>query len=301
MSVTPYMGRDVRVTVLGISQDGGFPQAGCGADCCKPARENPSLRRHPVSLGIVGADSSTHLIEATRDLAWQLNLWHSVDPVEKPLDSLWITHSHHGHIDGLGLFGREVINSNNLQVNCSKSLAKLIKNTPNWNLLLKLKNIYLNELENLKSYTPTANCGFSIKPIQVPHRAELSDMHAFLIQGPNKNLLFLPDHDSWENTLKFVNKTEILEWFEDENIDIALIDGTFWSSDELKQRNQKVVIHPPIIETLQLIGEKKEGMPEIKFTHLNHTNPLNHKDSNEYLTLKKMGWSISKEGEIFTL
>ena len=111
----------------------------------------------------------------------------------------------------------------------------------------------------------------------------------------------MPDHDSWENTLRFVNKKEIFEWFDDENIDIALIDGTFWSSNELKQRNQKVVIHPPIIETLQLIGEKKEGMPEIKFTHLNHTNPLNHEDSNEYSILKKMGWSISKEGEIFTL
>ena len=56
-------------------------------------------------------------------------------------------------------------------------------------------------------------------------------MHAFLIKGPNKNLLFLPDHDSWESTLKHVNKTEILEWFYDENIDIALIDGTFWSSN----------------------------------------------------------------------
>ena len=69
MSVTAYMGREVRVTVLGVSQDGGFPQAGCGADCCETVRKNPSQSKHPVSLGIVGADSSTHLIEATRDLA----------------------------------------------------------------------------------------------------------------------------------------------------------------------------------------------------------------------------------------
>jgi len=301
MSVTSYMGRDVRVTVLGVSQDGGFPQAGCGADCCEAARKNPSQSKHPVSLGIVGIDSSTHLIEATRDLAWQLNLWHSVDPVDGPLNSLWITHSHHGHIDGLGLFGREVINAKNLEVNCSKSLSKLIKNTPNWNLLIELGNIKINEFENLKPYTPSPKCGFTIKPIKVPHRSELSDMHAFLIQGPNKNLLFLPDHDSWEKTLKFVNKTEILEWFDSENIDVALIDGTFWSSNELKGRNQTIVTHPPVNETLQLIGEKKDGMPEIKFTHLNHTNPLNNDFSDENKILKNMGWNVSKEGEFFNL
>jgi pyrroloquinoline quinone biosynthesis protein B len=126
-------------------------------------------------------------------------------------------------------------------------------------------------------------------------------MHAFLIQGPNKNLLFLPDHDSWEKTLKFVNKTEILEWFDSENIDVALIDGTFWSSNELKGRNQTIVTHPPVNETLQLIGEKKDGMPEIKFTHLNHTNPLNNDFSDENKILKNMGWNVSKEGEFFNL
>ena len=301
MFVTPHMGRNVRVTILGVSQDGGFPQAGCGSDCCEAARKNPSLKKHPVSLGIVGADSSTHLIEATRDLAWQLNLWHSVDPVEGPLNSLWITHSHHGHIDGLGLFGREVINANKLEVNCSVSLSKLIKNTPNWNLLIELENIKIKEFENLKSYNPTPECGFSIKPIQVPHRAELSDMHAFLIQGPQNNLLFLPDHDSWKNTLEFVNKKEIIEWFNSENVDIALIDGTFWSSNELKGRNQTVISHPPVNETLKLLGAKTKHMPDIFFTHLNHTNPLNNNSSKESSIVEKMGWKVAKEGDFFNL
>ena len=301
MFVRPHMGRNVRVTILGVSQDGGYPQAGCGSNCCKAARADPSLSKHPVSLGIVGADSSAHLIEATRDLAWQLNLWHSVDPVTGPLDSLWITHSHHGHIDGLGLFGREVINANKLQLNCSASLSKLIKNTPNWNLLIELENITINVLENLKSYKPTPECGFSIKPIKIPHRAELSDMHAFLIQGPQKNLLFLPDHDSWDSTLEFVNKKDILEWFNSENVDVALIDGTFWSSNELKKRNQTIVIHPPVNETLELLGRKKENMPEIFFTHLNHTNPLNNPSSEENSIVKNMGWNVAKEGFFFDI
>jgi|TARA_B100001741_G_C16551229_1_gene599492 pyrroloquinoline quinone biosynthesis protein B len=295
------MGSDVRVVVLGISQDGGFPQAGCNLDCCQSVKNNPSLTKHPVSMGIIGSDGSKHLIEATRDLAWQLNLWDSVESNETLLSSLWITHAHHGHIDGLGLFGKEVINAKKLNVHCSESLSKLIKRTPNWNLLVESENIVINSFINSISYTPSPNCGFEIKPIKIPHRAELSDMHAFLIIGPNKNLLFLPDHDTWESTLKFVNMRTIRDWFKAESIDFALIDGTFWSSNELVGRNQKNVPHPTVSETLKLIGNKKFEDPVIKFTHLNHTNPLNNKSSNEFLEVKKMGWSVAEEGEIFKI
>ena len=78
MLLTSNMGSGVRVIVLGISQDGGFPQAGCNQDCCDSVKNNPKLTKHPVSIGIVGSDGTKHLIEATRDLAWQLNLFNSI-------------------------------------------------------------------------------------------------------------------------------------------------------------------------------------------------------------------------------
>ena len=60
----PHVG-EVRVTVLGTAQDGGFPQPGCQRDCCVSniAQTNP---RTPVALGITGLDGSHHLIEADR-------------------------------------------------------------------------------------------------------------------------------------------------------------------------------------------------------------------------------------------
>ena len=301
MLLTSNMGSRVRVIVLGISQDGGFPQAGCNQNCCDSVKNNPQLTKHPVSIGIVGSDGTKHLIEATRDLAWQLNLFNSIKSNKNLLSSLWITHAHHGHIDGLGLFGKEVMNYNKLNVNCSESLSKLIKNTPNWNLLVESKNIIISPFVGSKIYSPSPNCGFKIKPIKIPHRAELSDMHAFLIIGPNKNLLFLPDHDAWESTLKFVKMNSIRDWFNSEKIDFALIDGTFWSSDELIGRSQTNVPHPTVSETLKLIGEKKIGDPIIKFTHLNHTNPLYDNSSDEFLEVKKLGWNVAEEGEIFNI
>lgn len=296
------MGDEVSVTVLGISQDGGYPQPGCKAKCCEAVKELPEYRRHPVSLGITGIDGTKHLIEVSRDLAWQLNLWEKACfDNQDVISSVYITHAHHGHIDGLGLFGKEVMNTKNLTLNCSKSLESLILNTPSWNLLITSGNIIINTFQSNIPFSPSKSCGFKIKPIKVPHRAELSDMHAFIIQGPKKNLLFLPDHDSWDDTLNSVNKDTILQWIESENIDIALIDGTFWSTAELKERDQSKIPHPSVTETLQRIGKKNNYNLELKFIHLNHTNPLLNNNSEEFKLVRSMGWDVSKEGEIFKI
>ncbi|MFL2946839.1 MAG: hypothetical protein ACJZ4J_01555, partial [Candidatus Poseidoniales archaeon] len=85
--------RDVQVTVLGTAQDGGVPQPGCTRDCCVRVRSNVALRRYPVSLGIVGADGSSHLIEASRSMGDQFEIWNSVDTIDTALSSVSITHA----------------------------------------------------------------------------------------------------------------------------------------------------------------------------------------------------------------
>jgi hypothetical protein len=46
-SAGPYL------VVLGIAQDGGYPQAGCRRECCARAWRDASLRRGVSCLGIV--------------------------------------------------------------------------------------------------------------------------------------------------------------------------------------------------------------------------------------------------------
>ena len=71
-------GVSVEVTVLGIAQDGGYPQVGCLKDCCAKARGDSTLSRMPVSLGLKGTDGSTHMIEASRMMSEQFGLWLSL-------------------------------------------------------------------------------------------------------------------------------------------------------------------------------------------------------------------------------
>ena len=87
----------VTVTILGTAQDGGVPQVGC--DCCLDVEP-----RHPVSIGLTDSEGGNHLFEASRALGEQLRIW-GVNQI----DSLFLTHAHFGHVDGLGLFGKEKV------------------------------------------------------------------------------------------------------------------------------------------------------------------------------------------------
>ena len=110
----------VTVTLLGTAQDGGVPQVGC--DCCIDVKQ-----RYPVSIGLTDSEGVKHLFEATRYLGEQLRIWNV-----KTVNSLFLTHAHFGHVDGLGLFGRETMNARGISLYCSEKMVDLIERTPNW-------------------------------------------------------------------------------------------------------------------------------------------------------------------------
>ena len=295
----------VQVTVLGIAQDGGRPQAGCIRSCC--ASLTPADVRFPVALGIVDDDGTTHLIEASRHLGDQLRYTWKIpnegDRKNKGIDHLWITHAHLGHVDGLGLFGREAMNARGIKLHVSESMADLIQRTPTWNIMVQQGVFEVEIFTNNQSCQTITSPTLKIEHVPIPHRAELSDMNAFIIRGPHKSLLFLPDHDTWDKTLSMHKGTSIPHFLKMLDVNIALIDGTFWSYDELGGvRCQTEVPHPPVSRTLDMLGPRAPLQdPEIYFTHLNHTNPLYNADSTEYKTLYAMGWKVADQGMKFDL
>lgn len=282
----------VTVTLLGTAQDGGRPQPGCQRACCQNL--GPNDQRYPVSLGIQDTEGGGHLVEATRFLGQQLALWKF-----PPLRSVSITHAHFGHVDGLGLFGKETMNASSLPLHLSSAMFHLLEETPAWAVMLDdgvfEEHIFLHQ-DHVQ-----LGPGLVLEPINVPHRAELSDMHAFIVRGPRRSLLFLPDHDSWNETLQMHHATTIRAWLSALEVDIALIDGTFWSMNELEGRTQSEVPHPPVKETLKRLGTRQPNDPEIHFIHLNHTNPLHDQESDESREVIGMGWGVAEQGQSFNL
>jgi len=292
MSFTPIGSFMPTVTLLGTAQDGGRPQPGCQRPCCADLEADDV--RHPVSLGITDEHGRGHLIEATRAMGEQLKMWG-----HPPLQSVLLTHAHFGHVDGLGLFGRETLNARGLNLYASSSMLSLIDKTPQWALMVE-QGVFTTVPVTTGSEHALSD-SITVVPVVVPHRAELSDMHAFIVRGPNRSLLFLPDHDRWDDTLNHHGATSIRAWLTSLKVDLALIDGTFWSADELSSRTQHEVPHPPVSETLERLGPRTEDDPEIVFIHMNHTNPIHRTDSDESEQVAALGWSVGVQGMTFTL
>ena len=117
------------------------------------------------------------------------------------------------------------MNKKNVRLHASKSMIELILNTPKWKKLVEdniLIPIQFNSNESIQISEHLV-----ITPIRVPHRDELTDTHAFMINGPEKSLLYLPDHDSWVETLHMVQQNSVIEWFDSLGIEIVFLDGTY--------------------------------------------------------------------------
>jgi pyrroloquinoline quinone biosynthesis protein B len=151
--------------------------------------------------------------------------------------------------------------------------------------LITLNNIRINQLSEGKweSISPA----LKVKPILVPHRDEFSETVGFIIEGPRKKILFIPDIDKWEKW-----RTDIVSLIKE--VDHALIDGTFFSASEVGNRNIAEIPHPLVQESMQLFDSLSPREKEkIIFIHFNHTNPLLNEKSDESRLVKSKGFKIA--------
>lgn len=164
-------------------------------------------------------------------------------------------------------------------------------------------------------------------PIPVQHRGEYSETVGFLVSGPSRKIFWLPDIDRWEE------RDPVLEGILNQ-VDIALLDGTFFSDEEISCRNLDEIPHPRISDTIfRLTGEKWtdqkqlieskgcEGLsierlvddtlsnntriePKVQFIHLNHSNPVLDPESQERKWVETVSpglVGVASDGQIIQL
>lgn len=284
---------DALVKVVGTAQDGGIPHAGCYCENCQRARKDKNFSRLISSIALFDlSENKVFLIDATPDVRKQIDITHDRIHSNKTKfypDGIFLTHAHIGHYTGLMFFGFEALSTKNLPVYCSLRMRDfLIKNGP-WNLLLKLKNIKIQVLESEKKIKISRN--ISLIPFQVPHRAEYTDTLGFIIIGKKRKLLYIPDIHSWEAWEKSIVKMV-------EEVDFALIDGTFFSSHEIPNRDLSKIGHPFIKSSIEILSESVKKT-EIYFTHLNHSNLALNPYGKEIEEIEKKGFKLAKEGMEF--
>ena len=295
--VVPAPGPFVRV--LGSVQDGGLPHAACACARCDAARLDPARRRWIASLAIRLPDSDqVYLVDATPDIREQL---HAVGELRRgsgavdrtPLDGVFLTHAHIGHYLGLAFFGFEAVHTHDLPVYCMPRMAELLRRNAPWEQLVTLGNV---RLEPLAASTPVAlGDGVEVTAFLVPHRDEYSETVGLLLEGPRRRLLYVPDTDRWSQWNPPL--TDILA-----DVDVAILDGTFFSADELPGRDVSSIGHPLITRTMDLLGPAVEaGDLEVWFTHLNHSNPALEPDGAETRAVTDRGFGIVSENQDFPI
>ena len=269
--------------ILGVVQDGGMPHLGNNETCC----ENIKQDKYVTSLMLMNNENNeSFLFDASPDINKQLNFMG--DRIKKDLKGIFLTHAHIGHYTGLMYFGREALNSKLVNVYAMPRMKKFLEENGPWSQLVSLQNISIIELINESKISIDSNV--IVQPVEVPHRAEFSETVGYKIYGPNKTALFIPDIDKW-----YLWEKSIID--EIKQVDYAIIDATFYDSKEVNYRDISEIPHPFVTESMDLfdsidIKEKNK----IYFIHLNHTNPLINKESDQYKLVRSKGYNVAEEG-----
>ncbi len=285
----------VEAVVLGSAQDGGVPHAGCRCAHCEAARKDASLRRRSPCLGLLDHENKqAFMIDSGPDFPRQLeelpSEWREPG---LPLAGIILSHAHIGHYAGLVHLGREVLGTVKVPVWCSAQMADFLRKNGPWSQLVELGNIELKVFEAGRKFELTRK--IAIEPLKVPHRAEYTDTHFFVVEGPKGRLLYLTDIDRWEGLEPPIE--ELIK-----GVDVALLDGTFYSAEELPGRDMTKIPHPPVVETMGRLGGAAEtGRTRIVFTHINHSNLLLDADGEKLRGLREKGFDIAYDGQRFEL
>jgi pyrroloquinoline quinone biosynthesis protein B len=283
MAQAPY------VLVLGVAQDGGYPQAGCQKACCRAVAANERPRGRVASLVLIDpVNGEKWLFDATPDFPAQLHQVNQATGSQVPLTGIFLTHAHIGHYTGLMHLGREVMGARQVPVFAMPGMQRFLETNGPWSQLVALQNISLQPLADKQQVV--LNERLRVTPFRVPHRDEFSETVGYRIHSGTKSLIYIPDIDKWQKwdqALAEVVKAN----------DYVLIDGTFYKDGEI-DRPMREVPHPFVSETMELLADlPADQKRKVHFIHLNHTNPLLQPTSPEHRRVQQQGFRVAEQGQ----
>lgn len=292
----------VEAILLGTAQDGGVPQVGCDCAQCHAAYADPRKRQWVTCLALVDhAVGRSWLIDATPDFREQLQALHGPSSPSGQglapgctLAGIALTHAHTGHYAGLIHLGREAWNTRGLPLYASPRMAAFLRANGPWSQLVALGNVDLRPL--IAGEEVALSPDLRLMPVPVPHRDEFSDTLAFVVrtrsggQGPDRRLFYCPDIDAWDAWDRDLRRFVA-------GMDVALLDGTFFSAKELPGRPLGEIPHPLVTDTAtRLAGVRCD----VRLIHLNHSNPL-YSQGPERAWLETQGLGVGAFGDRWQL
>lgn len=293
------------VRILGAAAGGGFPQWNCRCLSCETSRSGKAKSLTQSSIAIRSSTGDWFLINASPDVRQQIESMRSQNCfVEQearsiPFAGIILTDAEIDHTTGLILL-RE--SSQPLRIYSPVSVKLAL--TTGYPLLSTLQNY----------------SGVNWSPIEAFISPEL-DIEAFALSSKPPKYMQATVDEVWGVGLTIRDRITggVLTYapglaaIDDtmqqrfESSDCILIDGTFWTNDELPAmgvgtRSALQMGHLPLSGEEGSLSKLAQLSTSRKIlVHINNTNPIHIPDSPERKTVEDQGIEIGYDGLMFTL
>jgi pyrroloquinoline quinone biosynthesis protein B len=301
----------VRIRVLGSAAGGGFPQWNCNCRNCSGVR-NGTVRAAPrtqSSIAVCGSDTAAWaLVNVSPDILAQLKAHPDLQPARAPRDSglagIVLVDAQIDHTAGLFML-RE--STHPLAVWCTDAAyADLTGGNPIFRVLGHYCGVDRRRLDSggeefsVDGVRGVRWCAIAVasKPAPYsPHRAApiAGDNLALLMSDPasGKTAVYAPGLGAMEAAV----------WSVLQVADCVLIDGTFWSDEEmvaqgLSAKRARDLGHLPQSGAggmLEWLAQLPRATRRI-LIHVNNTNPILDEDSPERAALERAGIEVAWDG-----
>jgi pyrroloquinoline quinone biosynthesis protein B len=249
-------------------------------------------------VAVITPEHGVWIVDATPDLPRQLDMLADVRMREpgrvdrSPLSGILLTHAHMGHYLGLAHLGYEAISAEPTPVHASARMVEFLSSNAPWDQLVRLGQI--TPQVATPGQVVELGGGVRAEPLSVPHRGEYTDTFGWYLAGPDQRALYIPDTDPWAKWT--IDLDTALD-----DVDLLLLDGTFYSADELPGRDVSEIGHPLMTDSMDRLAARVAAGLQVWFIHLNHSNPTLDADSPQRRELEARGFAIARVGREFAL
>jgi pyrroloquinoline quinone biosynthesis protein B len=301
----------VKIRVLGSAAGGGFPQWNCNCRNCSGVRNGTlrARRRTQSSIAACGSDRSAWvLVNASPDILAQLSAHRDLQPARAPRDSaiagIVLVDAQIDHATGLFML-RE--STRPLRIWCTDAAcADLTGGNPIFSVLQHYCGVERHAMTS-------DGCGFTIDPLAgilwralaVPGKpAPYSPHREWPVSGDNVALV-IRDVQTQRSAVYAPGLGSMDEavWRAMQEAACVLIDGTFWTDEEmialgLSSKRAREIGHLPqsgsggMLEWLQRLPPATRRI----LIHVNNTNPILDEDSTERAELTRCGIEVAWDG-----
>ncbi len=298
----------MKIRVLGAGAGGGFPQWNCNCDNCARLRSGQlnGKARTQSSIAISTDDRNWLLFNTSPDIRAQLEACPAIQPKEGIRDTgitaIILIDSQIDHTTGM-LMLRE---GKPLEVYCTEMVRQdLTTGFPLFNMLKDYCTVNHHpiacdetpfEVPGINDIRLYAHALKSKAPPYSPHRHDPHD---------GDNIGVIVEQISTGKKLYYspgLGEIEPHVFKAMQNVDCLMVDGTFWTDDEMvtkgiSQKRAREIGHLPqsgsdgMIEVLNGVANARKIL-----IHINNTNPILDEDSAERKILDAAGIEVSYDG-----